>query len=203
MDAIALDPGDYGGTYKLVGGELSFDFVNTISWPGSADEHDWLDRPGNFILWSQAVGIIDNKMAKTLGQRPQSLLGKELRYVASVRSWLANALTPFAHNEKPTEAAIKKLEGLIHNIARYHRLDPLRLNWVWEEPHSFKEVLAPVIWNSGHVLTQIDHSRIRHCPSCDWLYFDSTKNRNRRWCDMGDCGSRDKALRYYHKQHKN
>jgi predicted RNA-binding Zn ribbon-like protein len=202
MDTIALDPGNYGGTYKLAGGELSFDFVNTISWPGSQNEHDWLDRPGNFIGWALAVGIIDKKKAKTLGQRSQMLLDDELRYVASVRTCLTKVLAPLAFEEKPTENAVKKLEGLIHQVTRYHTLDPLRLHWGWAEANSFKEVLAPVIWNAGHVLTETDHSRIRHCPSCDWIFFDSTKNRNRRWCDMSDCGSRDKALRYYHNRSK-
>jgi hypothetical protein len=60
--------------------------------------------------------------------------------------------------------------------------------------------MAPVVWNAGRVLTEIDHRRLGLCPSCDWLFHDTTRNRSRRWCDMGDCGSRDKSLRYYHRR---
>ena len=57
MEPIHLNPGSYNGTYKLIGGESSLDFVNTISWPNSSRKHDWLDDPLNFIIWIEAVGI--------------------------------------------------------------------------------------------------------------------------------------------------
>ncbi len=200
MKPIALDPGNYTGTYKLVGEEISFDFINTISWPDSEWRHDWLNVPKNFILWAVAAGVINKRQAKTLAARSKTELEKELRHVLTIRSDLAKVLTPLAFNKKPAEGAINKLDKLIHQVNDHHSLDPRRYNWVWDEPHSFNEVLAPVIWNAGQVLTESDHSRIRHCPSCNWIFFDTTKNRSRRWCDMDDCGSRDKALRYYHRQ---
>ncbi|MGH2393401.1 MAG: CGNR zinc finger domain-containing protein [Candidatus Limnocylindria bacterium] len=45
----------------------------------------------------------------------------------------------------------------------------------------------------------MDSKRLARCPSCDWLFHDTTRNRSRRWCDMADCWSRDKALRYDHR----
>ena len=30
MDAVPLDPGDYGGSYKAAAGRMSLDFVNTM-----------------------------------------------------------------------------------------------------------------------------------------------------------------------------
>ncbi len=32
--------------------------------------------------------------------------------------------------------------------------------------------------------------RIKICPNCHWLYFDGSRNRSRRWCDMRVCGNR-------------
>jgi predicted RNA-binding Zn ribbon-like protein len=29
--------------------------------------------------------------------------------------------------------------------------------------------------------------------------MDTSKNKSRRWCDMGDCGNRAKARRHYQK----
>jgi len=39
--------------------------------------------------------------------------------------------------------------------------------------------------------------RVKICPNCHWLYFDESRNRSRRWCDMNVCGNRAKARRYY------
>ena len=47
--------------------------------------------------------------------------------------------------------------------------------------------------------TSLDRSRVRRCgsPRCVLLYYDTTKNRSRRWCDMAVCGNRAKANAHY------
>jgi predicted RNA-binding Zn ribbon-like protein len=200
MKSIALDPGNYSGTYKLVGEEISFDFINTISWPGTEREHDWLDVPGNFILWATAAGIISKSKAKLLSRISGVKLTKEMEYVQSIRYELSKILTPLAFDKKPPEGAIADLNILIHQIVQQRSIDLKTQKWVWNDFLSLREVLAPIIWNAGHVITEIDHARIKHCPSCNWIFYDNTKNKSRRWCDMKDCGSRDKSLRYYHSQ---
>ncbi|WP_114433064.1 CGNR zinc finger domain-containing protein [Phyllobacterium bourgognense] len=44
--------------------------------------------------------------------------------------------------------------------------------------------------------------RIKICPNCHWLYFDESRNRSRRWCDMNVCGNRAKARRHYNRNVK-
>jgi predicted RNA-binding Zn ribbon-like protein len=199
MDPVALDPGDYDGTYKLIGGEISLDFVNTVSWPDTDREHDWLDRPGNVTAWAVAAGIINEGNRDILDRRPHALLKKELKNVHHIRKNLEDVLRPLAFNEPPVQTAIETLTTLIHQVYALRRLDPVNYLWKWENLSSLTRVIAPVIWNAAHVLTSIDHTRISHCPSCNWIFYDNTRNRSRRWCDMVDCGSRDKALRYYHR----
>jgi len=41
-----------------------------------------------------------------------------------------------------------------------------------------------------------DRSRVRICGNCGWLFFDSTRNANKRWCTQ-TCSSRTKARRHY------
>jgi predicted RNA-binding Zn ribbon-like protein len=40
--------------------------------------------------------------------------------------------------------------------------------------------------------------RLKACrlDSCEWAFYDHTKNRSGVWCDMGDCGNRVKARTY-------
>ena len=44
--------------------------------------------------------------------------------------------------------------------------------------------------------------RVKICPNCHWLYFDESRNRSRRWCDMNVCGNRAKARRHYDRTSK-
>ncbi len=41
-----------------------------------------------------------------------------------------------------------------------------------------------------------EFERFKACSSCGWCYYDTTKNRSRRWCDMASCGSREKVRAY-------
>jgi predicted RNA-binding Zn ribbon-like protein len=46
-----------------------------------------------------------------------------------------------------------------------------------------------------------DKERVRICGNCGWLFFDSTRNANKRWC-TATCSSRTKARRHYAKKRK-
>jgi predicted RNA-binding Zn ribbon-like protein len=35
---------------------------------------------------------------------------------------------------------------------------------------------------------------------CSWVFLDTSKNKKRRWCDMSDCGNREKARRFLSKK---
>ena len=166
VEAMQLQPGEYPGTYKLVGGRTSLDFINTVSWPGSDREHDWLDSAENLQRWLRAVGLTAAKVKNP-----------DLKAVAQLRTDLADVLRPLAHREKPSRAAVVELNQLIEKASARRGIDAA-------------DVIAS------------DHERLRYCPSCDWRFEDQTRNGQRRWCDMADCGSRDKARRYYRRVQK-
>lgn len=206
MEAVNLDPGPYQGTYKLVGGQPSLDLINTISWPGTPREHDWLDPPSNFTLWAQAVGLIDDQARAGINERlglSPAVRRSPLEAVKSLRSDLREAIRPLAMGETPTPRSILRLNQLLGKAFRHRRIDPDTLRWSWATATTLEGILAPVVWNAGEVVTSVDPQRLGRCPSCDWLFHDTTRNRSRRWCDMDDCGSRDKALRYYHRHKDN
>jgi predicted RNA-binding Zn ribbon-like protein len=201
VDALPLDPGTYTGTYKLIGGQLSLDLVNTVSWPGTEREHDWFDNAENVTRWALAVGLIDARRGHRLNRKVSGSrdVASDLDAVRGIRQRLRAAISPLAHGRRPATGSIKTLNGLLARACRRRQLDASTLRWTWSEPTTLIELMDPVIWNAGEVLSAIDPSRIGHCLACDWLFHDTTRNRSRRWCDMADCGSRDKALRYYHR----
>ncbi|MGH8915422.1 MAG: CGNR zinc finger domain-containing protein [Acidimicrobiia bacterium] len=202
MDALPLESAGYEGTYKLVGGQSSLDLVNTLAWRGRDREHEWLDRPSNVTLWASEIGIIDEEERRRLDEasnRSPDGGRSDLERVHQIRQVIGDSLSPLARGNRPPPVAVDRLNSLLEAVSRRRRIDPTTLRWSWLSPMTLEDLMAPVIWNAGEVLTGVEPERLGHCPSCDWLFHDTTRNRSRRWCDMADCGSRDKALRYYHR----
>jgi predicted RNA-binding Zn ribbon-like protein len=186
MDALALDPGDYRGTYKLIGGRLSLDFVNTVSWPDTARSHDWLATVGNVVMWLNAVGL-----------KAESFNTPDLVAIAAARAALTAVLRPLAHGKRPTKNAIAQLNEYVAAANSSRVIAPTTLTWTWKPSKRSVDDFRPVLLDAAEIITGGRHHRLRYCPSCDWLFEDQTRNGQRRWCDMADCGSRDKAHRYY------
>ncbi len=184
MEPIDLNPGDYKGSYKLVGGRVSLDLVNTLSWPGTPRSHDWLDSVANLKRWLAAVDLPH-------GRQPDLATAKRVRGV------LADVLRPVCRAQRPSREAVGRLNALVARAAERRVIDPQSLTWAWRSPESAVDSFAPIIFDAADLLAHAARDRLRHCPSCDWLFLDQSKNGTRRWCDMADCGSRDKARRYY------
>ena len=53
--------------------------------------------------------------------------------------------------------------------------------------------------SAADLLTATDQDRIKQCPGerCGWVFYDTTRNRSRRWCEDSQCGNRARAKRYY------
>ena len=58
-------------------------------------------------------------------------------------------------------------------------------------------MLGPIAASAMAIITQADRARLKQCPGhhCGWLFIDTTKSNNRRWCEMEVCGKRAKQNR--------
>jgi len=127
----------------------------------------------------------------------------KLRYYCWIHGGDARATNTYVKRIRPASSSLIAMSDFLADEFYKRRfIDQKTLKWKWKTPATLVDILAPVVANAIHVLTNVDHTRIKYCPGCDWLFFDHTRNRSRKWCDMEDCGSRDKALRYYHRRKK-
>ena len=57
--------------------------------------------------------------------------------------------------------------------------------------------LGPIALEAVKLFTEADATRIKECGghACGWLFYDATKNKGRRWCEMEVCGNRAKQKR--------
>lgn len=188
MEALALDPGEYTGSYKLIGGRSSLDFVNTVSWPRTDRRHDWLGIPANVTAWLEAAGLPKVSITET-----------DLGEIHLIRDGVTDMLRPLAHGGVPSARSTEQFNRYLTGATAQRIVDPVVLSWAWRPPKSPRDVLAPVVIDAADLITEGDRRRLKHCPSCDWLFEDQTRNGRRRWCDMADCGARAKARSYYHR----
>ena len=42
--------------------------------------------------------------------------------------------------------------------------------------------------------------RFKACPSCEWVFYDRSKNQSGRWCSMNACGGRAKVAAFRERQ---
>jgi predicted RNA-binding Zn ribbon-like protein len=63
---------------------------------------------------------------------------------------------------------------------------------------AFAGLMIPIVESAAEALIEGELARVRRCADqrCPRVFFDSTRNGRRRWCDMATCGNRAKAARF-------
>ena len=206
--------------FKLVGGELSLDFVNTVGgWGsrlpkgGARDYRDVVMRDklhdyGVLVAWGNHTGLLTDKEAKSLvrlaEQQPEAAAAVRERAVR-LRSAVYRLFRGAVNNWPPPAADVEALNEELA-IARSHQrlihtADGYRL--AWEDCRAALDgMLWPLAQSAAALLTSADLSRIKQCGSdeCGWLFYDTSRNRSRHWCDMKDCGNIAKVRRFRQRQ---
>ncbi|MFE9251551.1 CGNR zinc finger domain-containing protein [Streptomyces sp. NPDC007088] len=61
-----------------------------------------------------------------------------------------------------------------------------------------RRALASLAVAWGELALTGEATRLKRCSehACAWVFWDTSKNRSRRWCSMRVCGNRAKARRY-------
>lgn len=186
VEALDLDPAGYTGTYKLIGGRLALNFVNTVSWPDIDRRHDWLSSVANVQRWADAVDV-DGR----------HLRASDLDAIRAARTVITQLIRPLTHGRLPAEAELDEFNDVLSSTSGRRALDPATLAWTWRDQTPREAFLDPIVLDAAFVASAQDRRRLGHCPTCEWVFHDDTRNGRRRWCDMADCGSRSKSRRYY------
>ncbi len=208
MEDIKLDPGGYAGTYDATAGRLCLDFANTISNRLSDEPHEWLDTFSNLVAWGRLMGVLSDEVARSLLQeaatQPEET-GRILKLAIELRETIYRIFSATASGCPPAAADLDALNATLARALPHLRIvpeaDAYAWNWAGEED-ALDSMLWPVARSAGDLLTSDELKRVGECQGdgCGWLFLDMSRNRSRRWCDMGDCGNRAKARRHYHRQ---
>lgn len=191
------------------------DLLNTEVGGEHGDRVDLLRSPTDLLDWIDAAGLAPKQQPPRHGRdrrraahRDQGriaaadltldvLLGWTRRLRAAARQVLDPAV-------RAPEDAVHELDALVGAVpvrlahpavatdpplaTRGDPYDELRL-------HLARAVLDAL---------QLDRIYVRRCGGdrCILLFYDTSRTRSRRWCDMSVCGNRAKAAAHYHRHRR-
>lgn len=188
------------GSLPLIGSDLAFDFANTCTGRGGAHYIEHLRTPEHVVAWSRHAKVLTpadgDVVAETIAKHPTS--GRELLRRALELRQIIYAVGTAIVDGRPSDPEETNGLARIHAacIATAH-LVPFQSNfvWQWRPADGIAEaILGPITLSALTLLEQAEFSRIKQCcgEHCGWLFFDTTKNKRRRWCEMEVCGNRAK-----------
>lgn len=206
--------------FKLIGGNISLDFVNTvngrISSPNKKSGRDYydafpsdkLENYADLIGWSLKAGLIDESEAKKLLQAAEDnprAASAVLKRAVNLRESIYRLFKSVMEGWQPEAEDLEKLNRELSLARRHQRLSTEKNGFVLEWINH-AEALDKMLWqiseSAADLLINGDLTRIRRCLNdvCNWLYLDISRNRTRQWCVMKDCGNVAKVRRFRAKQ---
>ncbi|CAM5716649.1 CGNR zinc finger domain-containing protein [Niallia circulans] len=197
-------------SYMMVGERLCMDFINTVSWRESDEKRrDWFTSYAKIVDWCIHADVLTEQQAKVLllkAEEKPSEAGEVLKQTIEMREVMYRI---FKSVSKGTPPQPLDLECFNESVSKFYQT----LRVIQEKDHytlkfmdneeNLDTMLPPILQSAVDLLvSKNDLERVKKCEgdSCGWLFFDTSRNRSRRWCSMADCGNRAKARRFYQKE---
>jgi predicted RNA-binding Zn ribbon-like protein len=181
-------------TFDRTGDHLALDFANTVSRRKSPSPIERIESYADLIEFARQTEIITESQAKNFkrrGAQHPTEAANAHRDALALRDAFYSAFLAISGGELPQA---RDLEVVNLHLGKL-RLEPdLSLGYCCGD---FDSVLGPIV-HAGLELLTGDRDRVKICAAdtCAFLFLDLSKNGSRRWCDMKQCGNREKARRH-------
>jgi predicted RNA-binding Zn ribbon-like protein len=205
---------DPGAEFKLVGGRLCLDFINTVSGRGpdpsirGRDYRDFVELERlvtwtDLVRWAVSAGAtqVPASTLEKAGRADATTATKVTARARALREAMYRVFKASIEGWAPPAAALELLNREIAEARKHEQLvfaeDRLSLGLAANRT-DLDHILWPVALSAAELLTGEQLKRVTQCPGdqCGWLFFDSSRNKSRRWCDMADCGNLAKVQRF-------
>lgn len=191
---------------QLYGGRLCLDFINTIDDRVTEPENDYLSSIDDLIAWAFKLEVINLKIKKQLEKTASTNTHKAHEFYCqaiTLRELLYRMFIGVIQGKRTFKIDLDIFNELLANYFSKLKLEQKGLRF--EEnlnlpTDSLYQITVPIFKDAYELMLTGMQKRIKECPKCGWLFYDISKNGMRRWCSMETCGSRTKALEWYHRQ---
>lgn len=195
----------HAGNINLVGGRLCLDFVNTVDGRGTPHPIDFLHSYQELVRWSRHVEILTEQDLQFLlcsAEKHPGEAERVCRQAVTLREVLYGVFVSLIHSTAPREEDLEILNLNLSHLMSQARIILVDTKFVMDvhgQKDTLEWLLKPIIWSAVELLVSDDVKKVKMCSdsTCNWLFWDSSRNQSRRWCDMKDCGNRAKARRFY------
>lgn len=185
--------------------DLCLEFANSRFWRGTAEPTETLGKPEALAQWCAGNGAQQPETVQrivALWRQEPALGERALREAIELREALYRLFGDVAGGNAPAAADLDRLNHALAQAPPRTELKRLDGGYAWhvaELKLTVPHLLAPVLWSAADLLVEPRLARVRQCgnPKCVWLFLDTSRAGNRRWCAMSMCGNRAKAQRHY------
>jgi len=189
-------------------GWLCLEFANTVDWHASSHPEESLTSYPKLVSWAKTNGALSASAAQSLLVQAEARPAEAksvLKRAIELREAVYHILSDRVHDLPARVSDLDVLNRAITDMLTRSQLVITGANgfaWGWRDGQaSLDAMLWPVVRSAAELLTSGDKlKRVGQCADeqgCGWLFMDTSKNKSRRWCNMGDCGNRAKARRHY------
>ena len=190
--------------FVFIGERLWLDFVNTDD-ARRGTRVDLLRDFDALVHWLEAARVLDAERASGIVRRAhQQPAGAAAALIDArrVRAALRHLAERGGSSDATRTDVLAEINRVLGRSAGTRRVE-------WRDDGSFRQsfvpvgdafagLMIPVVESAADALIHGELVRVRRCADarCPRVFFDSTRNGRRRWCDMATCGNRAKAARF-------
>jgi predicted RNA-binding Zn ribbon-like protein len=175
---VSRDPADRPAPPPL---ELIRAFVNTLDIDKGTDE---LSSPGRAARWLRRAGLLAGEVRPEAGACARIVQGREAFRAVLV----ANADGRSAVNATQVLNDIADSAGIVMRLSGPDSAAPV------VTAAGIDAAVGRLLVIAFEAMAAGTWTRLKACPAqtCHWAFYDNSRNRSARWCDMGLCGNRAK-----------
>lgn len=196
------------GNLSLLGGRPCLDFVNTLDWRGADKPVEFLHTYQDLVEWSRHAGTISAKDANTILQRSKKRPSKQTKVLGKaikLRETIYHIFSSLSDGRPAANKDLAAFNKFLSQTMKNSQIVRTQDGYHWDSRGEMAKlgwILNPLIRSAADLLVSDELNRVKKCgdPACGWLFFDTSRNKSRRWCNMDDCGNRAKASRFYKKK---
>lgn len=184
-------------------GHVAVDFVTTLGGRPDDPDDEYLHSYGDLIEWTERVGLVQPAEAahlRAVADLDRTAAQKMLEQSPQLRESL-DCLLRCRTEPRPDEclentATVRScyLSAIEHASLN---LTVEGLQWTWpNDTDDLERPIWPVAVAAIGFLQTAPLHLLSRCQRCRWLFLDTSRQQNRRWCSMNACGAIVKMRRY-------
>ncbi|WP_159999095.1 ABATE domain-containing protein [Roseomonas sp. 18066] len=181
----------------LRGGHPVLDLANTVAARRGGEEEDVLRAPADLLAWAARAGASSEALAQGFADDPAAA-GAALLAARGLREALFRIFSALGRDDEPAADDLALVESLAAQAQRRLRRTAAGYEWRWPADPAPMALVHRLALMTAELLVDPRLPRVRECPGhhCGWLFLDTSRGGQRRWCAEADCGVLDRVRRH-------